>query len=129
MSIRPNVNLAAMNKNLSLLDTCRQEAPEGMFTAACELSGIIGDTCDELIKTLNAAGYKTENCDGIREIEALIYDWVRRSNPDNLVFAEAEGFGRAIQTEAAPRVRAQLIRDRDFIRSTRQNAGSIPANA
>jgi hypothetical protein len=47
---------------------------------------------------LKALGLDTPNCDQIREVEAVMYGYVRDANPLNV--AAAEGFGMAMDGPA-----------------------------
>lgn len=96
---------------------CADDAPEGMHTEAKELNSVIGETCDNLIKEIRALGLKSDTCDLIYEVEAAIYNYVKRSNPESTLFALAEGFGSAMDSPARERVLEQTARDRDFLRS------------
>ncbi len=108
----------ALNKKLDQFKRCADEAPQGMYADARALNDVIGEACDGLMRELRALGLKADNCDLIHHVEATIYDYVKQSNPENSMFAVAEGFGAAMDGPAASRVWEQSQRDRDFLRAT-----------
>lgn len=88
MTIRTNVNLNAASDLLGFAtDGCSQAS----HTAVDCVLELIGETVDELRKQLVAMGIPVDNCDGIREVEALIYDWARRAKPEAFEAAELDG--------------------------------------
>lgn len=95
---------------------CAEEAPAGAFEDAKALNSAIGEVCDTLITDIRALGLKADNSGGIFAIEAGIYDYVKKSNPDSQLFAVAEGFGAAMAGPARERVLEQAERDVAFIR-------------
>ncbi len=102
---------------LSHFRTCVEDAPTGTYLDAKQLAGVIGEACDSLIKEVRRIGLKADNCDLIFAVEAALYDYVKRSNPDAGLFPIAEGFGAAMDTEARERVIANAERNRDCINS------------
>lgn len=96
---------------------CTEEAPEGTYEEAKNLNNTIGDAIDQLMRDIRALGLKADNCDRAFALEAAIYEYVKQSNPDASLFVVAEGFGSAVDGPAGPRVIAQTVRDRDFLRS------------
>lgn len=96
---------------------CVSDAPDGTYDAAKELAEIIGDSMDELMHALRAAGFKADNCDKAYRLEAAIYDYVKQSNPEATVFPVSEGFGGAMSLPIRDRVIASAERSRDFLRS------------
>lgn len=107
----------ALSKQLEQFKRCCDEAPAGLYVDARELNTVIGDACDGLMKELRALGLKADNCDLIYHVEATIYNYVKLSNPDSTMFPVAEGFGAAMESPAAERVKAQAERDRDALRA------------
>ena len=114
MSIRPNIDAREYNRRYELIEACAENAPEGVHEHAKELVAVIGDVADLLLRELKRAGFPICNCDGIREIEAVIYGAVLKQY--YAAVAGAEGFGEAMGTDAKDRVIEQVIRDRDFLR-------------
>lgn len=96
---------------------CADEAPEGCYEEAKRLNRVIGGACTSLMQEIRGLELKADTCDLIFVVEAAIYDYVRRSNPDATVFAAAEGFGSSLIGPARERVLAQALSDRDFLRS------------
>lgn len=105
------------NTALENFKRCADDAPEGMHAQAKALDAVIGEACINLMKDVRALGLKANNCDLIYEVEAAMYDYVKRSNPDATLFPLAEGFGAAMAGEARERVLVQATRDRDYLRS------------
>jgi hypothetical protein len=110
-----------MNASLANFRECIENAPTGTHVQAKQLSEVIGNVCDKLITDVRDIDLKADNCDLIYAVEAAIYDYVKRSNPGNHLFAVSEGFGAAMGTEARERVIAATERDRDVV-SGMQNA-------
>lgn len=102
---------------------CIDEAPEGTYEDAKALGVVIGETCDKLIKHVRALGLKADGCDLIFAVEAAIYDYVKRSNPEAGLFPTAEGFGYSMGTEARERVISSAESSREFFtaRAARAN--------
>lgn len=113
MTIRSHLNPQKLNEKLQFLEACAENAPAGTYEDAKALRRLIGASVDNLIRDLKAAGYDTPNCDQAREVEAVIYGYVRDANP--LEVATAEGFGEAMSGPAAERVISQATRDRDAL--------------
>lgn len=113
MTIRSTIAVAAANTALSNLEACCENAPEGTYEDAKELRSILGETCDTFMARLRELGLKTPNCDQIREVEAVLYNYVREANPER--YASAEGFGTSMDGPARERVIAAASRDRDFL--------------
>lgn len=104
-----------MENALSNFKACASDAPEGTYEEAKKLNEIIGSACDQLMRDIRAMGLRADNCDLVYGLEAAMYDYVKRSNPDNVMFPVSEGFGSAMDTPARERVIANAKRDRDFL--------------
>lgn len=115
----------AMKSALQNFRACAEDAPAGTYLDAKQLADIIGSACDNLIKNVRAMGLQADNCDLIFTVEATIYDYVKRSNPNAGLFPAAEGFGSAMDTPARDRVIANAERDRDCLAGLQQPA--LPA--
>jgi hypothetical protein len=116
MTIRRNVDIAALNTHFGNFEECIENAPAGTYEDEKLIRHLIGDCADRLMEGLKALGLDTPNCDQIREVEAVMYGYVRDANPLNV--AAAEGFGMAMDGPARERVIAGAIRDRDFLSET-----------
>lgn len=81
---------------LSNFKRCAETAPEGTHDEAKRLNEVIGETCDQLIRNIKALGLQADPCDLIFAVEASIYNYVKRSNPDATLFPVSEGFGSAV---------------------------------
>lgn len=125
MTIRYCINAAALNTQLGYLERCTEEAPDGAYEHAKALRALIGETADRLMADLRALGYQADNCDLIREVEAVIYGYVKDSNPERSDLITAEGFGEHIDGPAGQRVRQQAA---DNIAALRK-LGIVPAAA
>jgi len=82
--------------NAALLDFKRcadEDAPNGEHSEAKALNSVIGDACNQLMSDVRALGLKANACDLIFNLEAAIYEYVKRSNPDQALFSAAEDFG------------------------------------
>lgn len=99
------------------LEACDEHAPAGMYSQAKAVRSLIGETVDELLRHLNLLGLKAPNCDPIRDVEIMLWNYVRSANKD--MAATAEGFGAACLhgPETRQKVIAQAERDRDFLRA------------
>lgn len=111
-----------LEQALSQFKRCADDAPPGTYEAAKQLNAVIGETCDTLIKDIRALGLNADNCDLIFQVEATIYDYVKRSNPDAPLFPVAEGFGAAMDGPARERVLVKTAADRDFLQRQTQPA-------
>lgn len=103
----------ALNDQLTNLETCAEKAPEGTYVEAKAVAELVGDTSNALLAALESLGMKANNGDGLRDLEAAVYGYVKASNPEAYFLPAAEGFGVAMGTEAAERVLAQTIEERD----------------
>lgn len=123
MTIRRNVDLSAINDAYRYFETACERAPEGTFEFSKNILFMLGTQCDALLGSAKAMGVETCNCDGIREIEVLMFDMIRRKNEDINEIEQAIGLGRTLveYPEAAARVLAGLERDRDFLSSLRSD--------
>lgn len=84
------------------------------FTAAKELRDAIGDAVDTLAALARRRGMKPNNCDGVHNVEATIYEWLTKGSTFG---AAVEGLGefgdprgRYAPGGAFERERAQLIK-------------------
>ena len=101
---------------LASFKSCADQAPEGCYDQAKELSAVIGEACRSIMTELRALGLKASPNDLAFDLEAAIYDYAKRSNPDATVFPTAEGFGSSMDGPARERVLAQAAQDRDALR-------------
>ena len=92
MTIRRNLNLAAINDDFMDFEKACDLAPDGVLQQAKDIRAFIGEQADQLLSHAQRSGIKTCNCDGIREIEVLIFDMIRRKNPDSQI-ERAVGIG------------------------------------
>ncbi len=116
MTIRRNVNIDALNDRYNYLERCAEKAPDGTYALSKATVETIGEIADDIMRRVRALGLRANNCDGIREVEAVIYGYVADANPDSELRV-GEGFGEHVDGPAGERVLAQAVRDRDFIRN------------
>lgn len=124
MTIRRNLNLAAINDDYSDFLTATEHAPAGTFEQAKMIAEFIGNTVDDLIINGRERGLNICNCDGIREIEVLIFSMLSNKNPDSEIEA-ARGLGadlREADCGTMDRILAELEMKRDeaFAEGARQ---------
>lgn len=122
MTIRSHINSRELNDRFSNFENCADEAPAGAFEHAKAIRATIGQAADDLIAATRALGLKADNCDRIREVEIMLYDYLRASNPNNPMFIEAEAFGEAVNGPARERVLAQCARDTALLSLLRADA-------
>ncbi len=121
MTIRTHIDAAALNKAWTAFEQCASEAPKETYEQAKTVAQVVWRCANSLIEELSEIGMRADNCDGIREVEAVIYGYIKNANPDAAVFPMAEGFGEAMDGEARERVLAQTVRDRDFLQQPKRN--------
>ena len=94
---------------------CAEDAPAGTYDEAKVLAPLLGETCDTFMRDLRALGLRADNCDLIHEVEAALYEYVKRSNPDATMFPLAEGFGQAMRGPERDRVVAEAASNHAFL--------------
>jgi hypothetical protein len=99
------------------LERCAEEAPEGTYEDSKKLAEFVGEMSNTLLRGLRDLGLKVCNDDRLREVEAVIYGYIKEANPEAYFLIVAEGFGEHIDGAAAARIKQQAARDRDALRS------------
>lgn len=120
MTIRHHINARALRDQLSNLDACAEEAPEGTYTDVKAVSQLVKDTVDNLMAGMASLGMKANNADPIEEVAAVIYGYIRDSNPEAYGLAAGEGFGNTMLTgskELVARVKGQAASNLAFLQS------------
>ncbi|UIS25273.1 hypothetical protein [Erythrobacter phage vB_EliS-L02] len=124
MTIRRNLNVGEIAEDYNNFRTAMDEAPSGLFEATRAMFRSLDDGVGDLLKGFDADGLVYDNCDQIFEIEALLFDMLRRKNPIlQSEIASAIGLGETLSTasrEVRERVLAGLERDRDFLASLKK---------
>lgn len=129
MTIRRSVNIATINTDFTyFLEGC-ENAPAGMYTQALDIRDrVLGYVADEFLRVARSSGLETCNCDGIREIECMMFAMIREKNPDSQI-GQAIGLGRALEHASEPGsavtrsdILARLRSDRAFVQSQRDAA-------
>lgn len=116
MTIRTCIDAAALSAQLSNLEACAEDAPEGAYEDAKALNEFFSETFQHLRTELSALGLKLDNADKYREFESVLYGLIKDSNPDCYTFAVSEGFGSAMDGPARERVIAQAASNVAFLR-------------
>jgi hypothetical protein len=116
MSIRSHIDAQALNHAWTAFEQCAEDAPEGAYEQAKAIAQVVGLCANHLIKELREIGLGANNGDGLREVEAVIYGYIKNSNPDACVFPTAEGFGEAMGGVARERVLAQAAHNVAFLK-------------
>lgn len=117
MTIRSNIDAREANRLYMAFEAACDNAPAGTMIRAKEIRASIGEACDAFLASMKALNVSACNCDGIREIEALMFDNIRRKNTTGVVPA-AIGFGLALLETEDPADQTTIInrvrRDGDF---------------
>lgn len=118
-----------LNARLMNLERCAEEAPEGTYEEAKKIVRVIGAISTATLLAAREAGLPANNADTLRNFEVSIFEYFLAgaggTAPDHTfsdTLAAAEGFGDAMSSPAAGRVKAQAIRDRDAIARLRAEA-------
>lgn len=112
-----NIPARELNRRLTLIERCAEEAPEGTYEVAKRAAAAIADCANAVRYALRANGFKMLNDDRLRTVEAAIYGYLLESNPDETGLIMGEGFGEHVDGPAGERVKAQAIRERDALKS------------
>jgi hypothetical protein len=120
MTIRSSINASAINRDFQHFETACESAPLGTFDQAKDIGQMIGEQCDAFLAAAKAMGLDVCNCDGIREIECMMFAMLREKNPDSQI-EQGIGLGQTLNMhpESADRVITGLVRDRDFLASVK----------
>lgn len=113
-----HTHLRGVNNRLSNLERCAQLAPEGTYQVAKDVTDMIGDLSNELLRTLRSTGLRALNDDRLRNVEAAIYAYVLESNPNESGLATGEGFGEHVDGPQGDRILADAVRNWDFLAKT-----------
>lgn len=115
MTIRSNVNIRAANDDYGHFLTGVEAAPAGVLVQGQTIADLIGDMANGIIRRAREEDLKVCNCDGIREIEALVFAMLRDKNPDSEI-ETAIGLGRTLTDfpNIAEQVMAILRSDPDY---------------
>lgn len=94
MTIRHNIPAREYSDSLYRIEACAEHAPDGEHEIAKQFVSVLGSISNEILARLKQIGLPIDNCDGIREIEAVICGAVLHE--DWAAVVEAEEFGRRI---------------------------------
>lgn len=110
MTIRSHIDAQEANRLYMAFEEGCANAPDGTFERSIAIRDRIGYHCDEFLSGMKALNVSVCNCDGIREIEVLMFDMLRRKNPGGGPIMEAVAFGLALQERQYQCDRDELIR-------------------
>lgn len=80
MTIRRSVDISSINRDYSAFHTALDYCPVEEFTLSHNIENFVVSTMDDLESNSRFYGVAIDTCDMIREVEALIFDMVRRKN-------------------------------------------------
>lgn len=120
MTIRSHIDLRQPNYDYGHFLLGVENAPDGMFLQAKKIAEMIGDMADDLIHQTRRNQLSICNADGIREIEVMVFELLRKKNPTSEI-ESCMGLGRTLDEypESRDRVIGGLIRDRDCLQRIR----------
>lgn len=82
MTIRRNVDINAINRDYSDFREALESLPGSLFLFSRRVLTIVDETIDGLELQASIREVPIDRCDRIREVEALTFDMIRRTNPD-----------------------------------------------
>ena len=97
MTIRRNVDIAAINSDYGYFLTAvsDQNIPPA-YDIFVQIMEEIGNSVDDFLRHCRFQNLETCNGDGIREIECLMFDMIRKKNP-HLDFAQVIAVGMRME--------------------------------
>ena len=110
MTIRSNIDAREANRIYTAFEEGCANAPAGTFAQAEKIRLQIGEACDSFLANMKALGVAVCNCDGIREIEVLMFDMLRRKNQSTGPIMAATAFGLALQEQRYQSDRDEILR-------------------
>lgn len=122
MTIRRNLNLAAIDSDYCDFLTATEYAPSGTYDEAKMIASFIGNTVDALITDGRRSGLNICGCDKIREIEILIFDMLRTKNPDSQI-EKAISLGDALRNADRAEI-DKIITELEYARDEAFAAGA-----
>lgn len=99
MTIRSCIDARSANEDFMAFEEGCANAPAGTFERAIAIRDRIGYLCDEFLAGMKELDLTVCNCDGIREIEVLMFDMLRRKNETGVI-PTTIAFGRALQEQS-----------------------------
>lgn len=108
MTIRPHIDAREANRLYTAFEEGCANAPAGTFERAIAIRDRIGYLCDEFLDGMKELDVSVCNCDGIREIEVLMFDMLRRKNDAGQIPAMI-AFGLALQEQTYQHDRDTII--------------------
>lgn len=109
------IQLRELHIRLSNLQRCAEKAPDGTYDVAKRAALAIEDSIESVRSIFRGYGFKVDNTDRCRDLEAAIYGYLLASNRESYGLTTGEGFGEHVDGPAGERVIAQAIRDRDSL--------------
>lgn len=87
---------------------CVETAPEGAFAEAKAMRDYVNDAACAIQKGLLDGGVNASIMHEMDELKAAIYAYIRKSNPDRIVFSTIEYWGANIDGPEGPAMRARV---------------------
>lgn len=88
---------------------CAETAPEGLFGEALNIRTYVTDASTAIMTGLLQGHLGSSVGAPWSELQAAIYAYIRRSNPDRVVFSTAEFWGATIDTPEGPAMRERVL--------------------
>ncbi len=101
-----------INNDLAAFRNGCFDAPEGTYIPEKQVHAIIGAAMDDMIAKFREMGFPVCNSDGAHNVEAVIFDWVRKSGRGE--FESLIGLGN-LDGDAHERAVRRMASDRDFL--------------
>jgi len=117
--MRRAIDLTTTITQFQRLARCVEEAPRATYVDAKNLRTLIGDAFDAFNASLREAGLAVDNTDKAFELEAHMYEYVKRCNPEAYFLMTAEGFGHHIDGPARERILQNLRESRETVMRSR----------
>lgn len=86
MTIRTSVDVKRLNRSWKRFEDGVAAAPAGVHERARAIAAFIGDTAREVMCGVRELGLKADACDRIREVEAVLFGYIKDSNPGEDLF-------------------------------------------
>lgn len=124
MTIRTNIWMIGIIEDFRCFRHAMEYAPERTFVTTREMFDTLDAAMSDMLNILSSDGLACSNSDKLFEIEALLFDTLRKSNPHLRSEIEAAiGLGSTLRhgsDELCKRVLEGLERDRDFLEAHQQ---------
>ncbi len=102
------VSTLAWRNRFASVCRCVETAPEGAFVEAKVMRDYVNDAACAIQKGLLDGGIDASIMHEMDELKAAIYAYIRKSNPDRVVFSTIEYWGANIDGPDGPAMRARV---------------------